>query len=47
MQVKQGIIICQACEEVIAEVDGAEAVKTWYGVCAGCSGKKRMSEGER
>src|ERR671924_354216 len=40
LQVKQGTIICQVCEDVIDTVDSPEGVKTWYGVCKGCSKKK-------
>ena len=41
LKVKQGTIICQVCEDVIDTVDSSEGVKTWYGVCKGCSkGKK-------
>ena len=41
LKVKQGTIICQVCEDVIDTVDSPEGVKTWYGVCKGCSkGKK-------
>ncbi|MFP3124768.1 GapA-binding peptide SR1P [Ectobacillus funiculus] len=36
LEVKQGTIICQVCEGVIAVVDSSEGVKTWYGVCKGC-----------
>jgi len=40
LKVKQGTIICQVCEDVIDTVDSPEGVKTWYGVCKGCSNKK-------
>lgn len=36
-RLKQGTIICQVCEKVIAIVDSPEGVKTWYGICKDCS----------
>jgi hypothetical protein len=43
MKVKQEIIICQVCEEVIETADGHEGVKTRYGICPNCShGKKEQ-----
>ncbi|WP_251027056.1 GapA-binding peptide SR1P [Bacillus sp. ISL-46] len=41
IKVKQGMIICQVCEEVIDIVDSPESVKTWYGMCTDCSKEKK------